>query len=156
MFGVSAVSVNRFMEIALMEARIAQKNGEVPIGAVVVCSGAVISASHNLRETNKNALHHAEILAISAACEKLCSWRLENCDLYVTLEPCPMCAGAIMQARIKNVYFGAYDKNTGCFGTVADFSTLQLPHKISVFGGIMEDECTKIIKDFFEELRSIK
>ena len=142
----------KFMRAALREAEKAAKINETPIGAVIVKNGEIIARGCNRRETKKNALMHAEITAIDKACKRLGGWRLPECDIYVTLEPCPMCAGAIIQSRINNVYFGAYDYKSGCLGSVCDLSGI-LPHKISVTGGIMQSECEKILKDFFKELR---
>ena len=142
----------RFMKEALRQAKKAFAIGETPIGAVIVKDGKIISRAYNKRETKKNALLHAEITAIDKACKKLGGWRLCGCDIYVTLEPCPMCAGAIVQARIDNVYFGAYDKKAGSFGSVCDISHL-LPHKVNAVGGIMEDEAKAVLKHFFEKLR---
>lgn len=144
---------NRFMRAAIARAKTAAKHGETPVGAVIVKDGKIIAGGRNKRETGKNALYHAEICAINAACKKLHGWRLFECDLYVTLEPCPMCAGAIINSRIKNVYFGAYDSKAGSFGSVADFNELPYNHKPNVTGGIMEKECAALLSDFFAELR---
>ncbi len=140
------------MKEALRQAKKAFAIGETPIGAVIVKDGKIISRAYNKRETKKNALLHAEITAIDKACKKLGGWRLCGCDIYVTLEPCPMCAGAIVQARIDNVYFGAYDEKAGSFGSVCDISRL-LPHNVNAVGGIMEDETKTVLKQFFEKLR---
>ena len=140
------------MKEALRQAKKASEIGETPIGAVIVKDGKIISRAYNKRETKKNALKHAEIAAIDKACRKLGGWRLCGCDIYVTLEPCPMCAGAIIQARIENVYFGAYDKKAGCFGSVYDISR-SFPHKVNTKGGIMDDESIAVLKNFFEKLR---
>lgn len=142
----------KFMRAALKEAEKAEKINETPVGAVIVRNGEIIARGYNKRETKKNALMHAEIIAIDKACRKLGGWRLPECDIYVTLEPCPMCTGAIIQARINNVYFGAYDKKSGCLGSVCDLSEV-LPHKIGYRGGIMLSECEQILKDFFKKLR---
>ena len=142
----------KFMRIALKEAEKASKINETPIGAVIVRNGEIIARGHNKRETKKNALMHAEIIAIDKACKKLGGWRLPNCEIYVTLEPCPMCMGAIIQSRIGNVHFGAYDHKSGCLGSVCDLSSI-LPHKVSYQGGILKTECENILKDFFKELR---
>lgn len=142
----------KFMRFALSEAKKAFKIGETPIGAVIVKDGRIISRGYNKRETKKNALMHAEIIAINKACKKLGGWRLFGCDIYVTLEPCPMCMGAILQSRIENVYFGAYDKKAGALGSICDLSKL-LPHKVNFLGGIMENECSDIITLFFKNLR---
>lgn len=147
----------KFMHAAIKEAQKAADKGECPIGAVVVRDGNIVSRAHNLRETKKCAAYHAEILAIEKANKKLGSWRLENCDLYVTLEPCAMCAGAIIQSRICNVYFGAFDKKAGAAGSVVDlFVPGMFNHNVSVTGGVMSDECGTILSDFFARLRSKK
>lgn len=142
-----------FMREALAEAQKAAAEGEVPIGAVVVRGDEVVGRGHNQRETGKNALAHAEILAIHDACTTLGGWRLWECDLYVTLEPCPMCAGAIINARINNVYFGASDKKAGSTGSIINLFELPYNHKPSVRGGILEEECASMLKDFFKKLR---
>ena len=142
----------KFMKAALLEAKKAEKIDETPIGAVIVRDGKIIARGHNKRETKKNALMHAEVIAIDKACKKLGGWRLPGCDIYVTLEPCPMCCGAIIQARIENVYFGAYDKKSGCLGSACDLSGV-LPHKVAYEGGIMQNECEEILKSFFKKLR---
>ena len=141
-----------FMREALRQAKKAFDKDETPIGAVIVKDGKIISRAYNMREAKKNVLMHAEIAAIDKACKKLGGWRLCGCDIYVTLEPCPMCAGAIVQARIDNVYFGAYDNKAGCFGSVCDISGL-LPHKVNITGGILEDESIAILKLFFKKIR---
>ncbi len=142
-----------FMTAALEEAIIAYKLGETPIGAVVVKDGEIIAKAHNLRETGKNVLYHAELLAIDSACKKLGGWRLHECDLYVTLEPCIMCSGAISQARIKNLYFGASDQNRGAVLS-ADANSNRLFQNTNCEGGVLLEECSKILKRFFKELRS--
>jgi tRNA(adenine34) deaminase len=148
---------NQFMIYALKEAKKAYNKGEVPIGAVVVKDGKVIAKAHNLRESKQNAIAHAEIVAIDKACKKLGSWRLIDCDLYVTLEPCPMCAGAIIQSRIKRLIFGTTDPKAGATGTVVNlFNVDTFNHKVEVIQGIMEDECSQILKQFFRELRNKK
>ena len=144
------------MKQALQLAYESALEGEVPIGAVIVKNGEVISTGRNRREYGKNALYHAEIEAIDNACKKLGGWRLWECDLYVTLEPCPMCAGAIINARIKNVYYGAHDSKAGSFGSVIDFNTLPYNHKPNITSGIMEEECRNILSDFFKQLRQKK
>lgn len=135
------------MEIALNEAKKALAKGEIPVGAVIVKDNIVIAKAHNTREENQNALEHAEVNAIKKACEYLNNWRLENCDMYVTMEPCPMCCGAILQSRIKNVYYGAYSKDNGCMGTVVNLPKLLKNSSLTVYGGIMEDECTALLTD---------
>ena len=143
-----------FMKEALKEAKKAYKRKEVPIGAVIVYRNKIIARGYNLRESKKNSLLHAEIIAISKACKKLKSWRLDECDLYVTLEPCPMCAGAIIQSRIKNIFFGAYDSKAGCAKSKAQlFSKGLFNHNVNVAGGILKSECEEILKTFFKELR---
>jgi len=141
------------MEIALDEAKKAEKTGEVPIGAVVVKNGEVIARAHNLRESDASATAHAELLAVTEACKVLRSWRLTDCDLYVTLEPCPMCMGAIINARIKRLYFGAYDSKAGACGSVLALNDYPLNHKVKVEGGILEPECSALLSNFFEKLR---
>lgn len=141
-----------FMEQALNEAAKAKNKNEVPIGAVVVCDGKIISRAYNNREKKQNAINHAEVLAISKACKKLKSWRLDNCDIYVTLQPCLMCLGAIYNARIKNVYFGAFDTSNGKFNS-AILGESNLNHKINFEGGILKDQCEKLLTDFFKSKR---
>jgi len=142
-----------FMKIALLEAKKAAQKGEVPVGAVIVKDGKVIAKAHNKREQKQNALSHAEIEAINKACKVLGSWRLDGCEMYVTLEPCPMCTGAIINARIKTVIFGAFDKNAGCMDSVINLCDYPLGHKVEVYAGICEDECQKVLQQFFKELR---
>ncbi|MBR2447643.1 MAG: nucleoside deaminase [Clostridia bacterium] len=143
----------KFMQLAISEAKKAATENEVPVGAVIVKDGVVLAAAHNMREQKQNALSHAEIEAINFACKNLGSWRLDGCEMYVTLEPCPMCTGAIINARIKTVIFGAFDKNAGCMDSVINLCDYPLGHKVEVYAGICEDECQKILQDFFENLR---
>ena len=143
----------KFMQLAISEAKKAAIENEVPVGAVIVKDGVVLAAAHNMREQKQNALSHAEIEAINLACKNLGSWRLDGCEMYVTLEPCPMCTGAIINARIKTVIFGAFDKNAGCMDSVINLCDYPLGHKVEVYAGICEDECQKILQDFFENLR---
>ncbi len=143
-----------FMQAAIAEARKAAEIGEVPIGACIVFDGKIIAKAHNTRETEKNALHHAELLAIDAACRALHGWRLFQCDLYVTLEPCPMCAGAIINSRIRRVIFGAKDSKAGAFGTKLDLNSFGLNHKPEIIGGICEEECRTLLQQFFVDLRN--
>lgn len=143
-----------FMKQALKRARSAQKDGEVPIGAVIVKDGTIIASGRNFREKKKNALCHAELTAIDKACKKLGAWRLIDCDLYVTLEPCPMCAGAIINSRIRRVIFGASDSKAGAFGSVCDLSEMKLNHKPEIVKGVLEDRCAAILSEFFKELRN--
>ena len=145
-----------YMNLAIEQAKKAGAIGEVPVGAVVVCEGMIVSASYNTRETGKNALHHAEIKAIDEACKILGGWRLHKCDIYVTLEPCPMCAGAIVNARIKRVIFGASDKKAGAFGSVFNINDLPLNHKPEVICDVCADSCSKLLSDFFSKLRKNK
>lgn len=147
---------NKMMLLAMEQADIAAQEGEVPVGAVCVKDGEVVSVGRNRREIGKNALYHAEIEAIDAACKKLGGWRLWQCDLYVTLEPCPMCAGAIINSRIKRLVFGAYDKKAGSCGSVTDLFALPYNHKPEVTGGFMEEECAAQLTDFFKKLRQAK
>lgn len=147
---------NELMMRAIELAKISGDEGEVPVGAVVVKNGEIVGEGRNRRELGKNALYHAELEAIDNACKKLGGWRLWECDLYVTLEPCPMCAGAIINSRMKNVYFGAFDGKAGSFGSVADFNLLPYNHKPEITGGVMESECAQLLTDFFKNLRSKK
>ena len=143
-----------FMKMALEAAERARDIGEVPVGAVIVRYGTdVISVESNFRETGKNALYHAEIRAIDSACKALGGWRLPECTLYVTLEPCPMCAGAIINSRIDRVVFGAYDKRAGAMGSVFDINSFGLNHTCEVEGGVMEEECALLLRDFFRKKR---
>lgn len=147
----------KFMSEALKQAKRAAAIGETPIGAVIVRNGRIIARGYNKRETKKNALLHAEIIAVDRACKKLGGWRLPGCDMYVTLEPCPMCAGAIVNARIENVYFGAYDYKSGCAGSKTDlFAPGLFNHDVRVTGGVMEEECSALLSDFFRTLRNKK
>lgn len=141
------------MQKALELAAQAMAHGEVPVGAVIVRNGEIIATGRNRREEGGNALYHAEIEAIDNACRAVGGWRLNDCDLYVTMEPCPMCAGAIINARIRRVYYGAYDKKAGSFGTITDLNRIPYNHKPEIYSGIMEQECVKIIQDFFKILR---
>lgn len=145
-----------YMEKALELAREAAEEGEVPVGAVVVRNGEIIATGRNRREKEKNALCHAEIEAINNACKALGGWRLPGCELYVTLEPCPMCAGAIINSRIEKVFFGAYDKKAGSVRSLIRLFDLPYNHKPEVFGGIMENECADVLSAFFKSLRMKK
>lgn len=142
-----------FMAEALKLANEAFLDGEVPVGAVIVKNGEIIARGRNMREKKQNALSHAEIEAINNACEALGSWRLDDCELYVTLEPCPMCAGAIINARIKTLVFGAYDSKMGSIDSVVNLCDYPYNHKVEVYGGICEDECKKLLEEFFKTLR---
>ena len=143
----------KYMRAALALAEKAAAEGEVPVGCVVVCEGKIVGRGRNRRETRKNALHHAEIEAIGKACKKLGGWRLHKCDLYVTLEPCPMCAGAIINARIKTVYFGATDEKAGSCGTLTNLFELPYNHRPELVAGLLQEECAEVLKRFFKELR---
>ncbi|MEG2500089.1 MAG: tRNA adenosine(34) deaminase TadA [Oscillospiraceae bacterium] len=142
-----------YMRLAINEAQKAAAMGEVPIGAVIVRNGEVISTAHNTRECEKNATHHAELLAIDAACKVLGGWRLMDCELYVTLEPCPMCAGAIINSRIKRVIYGAKDVKAGCCGSVANLFAMPFNHEPRLQSGVLESECTQLLQSFFAALR---
>lgn len=142
-----------FMQRAVELAQTAYSLGEVPVGAVVVKDNKIIGEGYNRRETDSSATAHAEILAIEAACKTLGSWRLENCTLYVTLEPCAMCAGAIVNSRVKMVVFSCEDYKAGAFGGMCDFCKLPFNHKPEIIIGVMEDEARSLLKDFFKNLR---
>ncbi|MBC7765068.1 MAG: nucleoside deaminase [Hyphomonadaceae bacterium] len=145
------------MQKAYLEAQKAAQKGEVPIGAVVVKDGKIIARGHNLREIKKNALCHAELIALDKACKKLGGWRLIDCDLYVTLEPCPMCAGAIIQSRIRHLYFGASDAKSGAVGSVVNLLSVDgFNHSVDVTSGILSEQCSEILSDFFRNLRKFK
>lgn len=142
-----------FMREAIIEAKKARDIGEVPIGCVIVRDGHIIARGHNQRELKNQAISHAEIEAITQACEKLGTWRLSDCDLYVTLEPCPMCAGAIINARINTVYFGAYDQKAGCAGSNINLFDCGFNHRPHLKTRILENECKELLQDFFAQLR---
>lgn len=146
----------KFMKAALKLAHKAAEEGEVPVGCVVVCDGKIVGRGRNRRETKKTALGHAELEAIGKACRKLGGWRLHKCDLYVTLEPCPMCTGAIINARIRTVYYGAPDPKAGSCGTLVNLFELPYNHQPAVVGGLLEDECAGALRDFFRGLRERK
>lgn len=148
--------MNEFMKEAIELAKISADELEVPVGAVVVMNGEIVGRGRNRREKEKNALCHAEIEAINDACKRLGGWRLWQCEMYVTLEPCPMCAGAVINSRIKKVTFGAYDKKAGSFGSVVDFNSLPYNHKPEIVGGVDEEECSLLLTDFFKNLRKSK
>lgn len=142
-----------FMRMALEQAQIAGEMGEVPIGAVVVKDGEVISTGYNLREIKKNSLCHAELIAIHKACEKLGGWRLHECELYVTLEPCPMCAGAIINSRIRRVVFGAFDPKAGSCGSLINLFACDFNHRPVLEAGVLQQECADLLQSFFKKLR---
>ena len=146
-----------YMKQAIKEAEKAYKKLEVPVGAVIVKDGKIIARAHNQKETKTDTTKHAEILAIQKASKKLESWRLIDCEMYVTLEPCSMCAGAIINSRIKKVYIGAMDEKTGAVGSVLNlFEDYTFNHKVEAETGIMEKECQETLKKFFKELRELK
>lgn len=143
----------RFMRLALKQAQISAKHDEVPIGAVVVKNGQVIARAHNTRNASKNAVEHAELVAIQRACKKLGDWRLSGCDLYVTLEPCVMCLGACYNSRISNVYFGAYDHSgKGCV-QLSEMIGRTLNHELNLCGGILDKQCSEILTEYFKSKR---
>lgn len=146
----------KYMKEALRLAKKAAAMGEVPVGAVVVQDGKVIARGYNRREIDQNGLAHAELTAIQQACKKLNSWRLEGCTLYVTLEPCPMCTGAIINTRIERVVLGATDPKGGAMGGVTDLLAHPWNHHPEVTKGVLEEECSTLLKDFFKELRAQK
>lgn len=144
----------KYMKQALKEAKKAYDKKEVPIGVVIVKDGKIIARAHNLKEIKKDTIEHAEIRAIKKASKKLDAWRLTDCEMYTTLEPCPMCAGAIIQSRIKKVYIGAMDEKTGACGSVLNLlKDYKFNHTVELEYGILEEECKKILKDFFKMLR---
>ncbi|MGN0536522.1 MAG: tRNA adenosine(34) deaminase TadA [Acutalibacteraceae bacterium] len=142
-----------YMREAIQLAKHAYAMGEVPVGAVVVCGDRIVGKGYNRRETDKNALCHAEIMAIDEACRTLGGWRLWQCRLYVTLEPCPMCAGAIINARIPQVFFGAFDSKAGSCHSVINLFNLPYNHKPVAVGGIFAEECAALLSQFFKERR---
>lgn len=147
----------KYMKEALKEAKKAYRKGEVPVGAVIVKNNEIIARAHNLKEVKNDTTKHAEIIAIQKASKKLGAWRLEDCEVYVTLEPCTMCAGAIINARIKKVYIGTLDQKTGACGSVLNlFEDYKFNHKVEYETGIMKEECEGILKNFFKELRNAK
>ena len=143
----------QYMQEALKLARLAGEQGEVPVGAVVVKNGRIIGEGYNLRERDKNALAHAEVVAIHRACEALGGWRLSGCDLYVTLEPCPMCAGAVINSRVRRVFFGARDDRAGSCGSLVNLFELPYNHHPEYEGGVLAEECGALLKEFFGRLR---
>ena len=150
-------SKEKFMKEALKEAKKAYEKLEVPVGAVIVKDEKIIARGHNLKETKKDTTRHAEIIAIEKASKKLGAWRLLDCEMYVTLEPCSMCAGAMINSRIKKLYIGAIDEKTGAVGSVLNLlEDYKFNHNIEVEKGILKEDCEKILKDFFKNLRRIK
>jgi tRNA(adenine34) deaminase len=147
--------MREYMRLALEEARKAKEMDEVPVGAVIIKDGEVIARGHNHREHSQDPTAHGEIIAIREAARVLGTWRLTGCHLYVTLEPCPMCAGAILQSRIARLVFGAYDEKAGCCGTLYNLpEDPAFNHRVEVFGGILEEECRQLLTDFFRKKRS--
>lgn len=142
-----------YMQLALDLAKQSAAEGEVPVGAVIVRGGEVVATGRNRREAVKDALSHAELEAIRTACSVLGGWRLWECEMFVTLEPCPMCAGAILNARIRKVTFGAYDPKNGALKSVMQMYAYPFTHKPAVEGGVLENECAEVLSDFFKKLR---
>lgn len=145
----------KIMKLAFLEADKAEQQGEIPIGAVIVdAEGNLIGRGYNRRELDEDATRHAEIIAIQEACKNLNSWRLIDCSLFVTLEPCPMCAGAIINARLKNVYYGAFDPKAGACGSVVDlFAFTKFNHHPQIFGGLYCEQAAQQLKNFFKNIR---
>ena len=151
---LSPEEIDYYMSLALEEARDAMRIGEVPIGAVIVQNGHIIGRGHNLREHSQNSLLHAEVLAIEEACANVGSWRLEDADIFVTLEPCPMCAGAMINSRIRTCYFGALDPKAGVAGSIENLLTnTSFNHQVSVEAGVREGEAAALLKTFFKAIR---
>lgn len=146
----------KFMKKALLEAEKAVVEDEVPVGAIAVFDGKIIARAHNNRERTQNAINHAEMLVIQKACKKLASWRLDGVTLYVTIEPCPMCMGAIINARVPRVVYGARDKKAGCCGTLYDLNEGKFNHTTQITQGVLEQECGGIIRRYFESKRRKK
>jgi tRNA(adenine34) deaminase len=143
-----------FMNEAYEQALIAMDNNEIPIGCVIVFENKIIAKGFNQRNKNKNSLHHAEIIAINKACEYIKDWRLEECTLFVTVEPCPMCAGAILQARIKTLVFATHNKKAGCCGSILNLlDNDKFNHKVDIITGIMQQQCSNLMSDFFKTIR---
>lgn len=143
----------KFMKVAIKEAQKAEAIEEVPVGAVIVYQGKIVARAHNKRNTNKDGTAHAEIMAIAKAGKKLGRWNLSDCEMYVTLEPCAMCAGAAVNSRIKRIIFGAYDKRFGCCGSIMDITNSELNHRVEIVGGVMEEQCRVMLSSFFKKLR---
>lgn len=147
----------RFMKEAIKQAKKAYAIDEVPIGCVIVHKDKIIARGYNKRNTKKNTLAHAEMIAIEKACKKLGDWRVEECTMYITLEPCPMCAGAIVQARIPRVVIGTHNKKAGCAGSVLNLLQVQeFNHQVDLTEGVLQEECSQMMKDFFREMRKRK
>jgi tRNA(adenine34) deaminase len=151
---IDQISDELYMKEAIKEAKKAEALAEVPIGAIIVIDGKIISRAHNLRESKQSAVAHAEVLAIEQACQLVGSWRLENASLYVTLEPCAMCSGAIILSRVKRVVYGASDPKGGCAGTFMNLlQDERFNHQSEVTSGVLEEECGQLLSDFFRQLR---
>lgn len=147
----------QFMKEALKEAKKAYNKLEIPVGAIIVKDGKIIARAHNIKEEKQDTTKHAEIIAIQKASKKLETWRLNDCEMYVTLEPCAMCAGAIIQARLKKLYIGTMDPKTGACGSVLNLlKDFKFNHNVELETGILKDDCVQILKNFFKELREIK
>lgn len=146
----------KFMNEALKEAKKAYKKEEIPVGAIIVKDGKIIAKAHNLRESKCSSISHAEILAIEKANKNLGAWRLENCEMYITLEPCMMCMGAIINSRIKKIYIGTMDPKTGACRSVINIDNYKFNHIVEIETGILKDKCEYILKDFFKMLRNKK
>ena len=150
------IEQERFMKEALKEAKKAYDKEEIPVGTVIVKDGRIIARGHNLKEIKKSSIGHAEINAINKANKKLDSWRLSDCEMYVTLEPCAMCAGAIIQSRIEKLYIGTMDEKTGACGSVLNILEYKFNHQVEVEYGILGQDCEDILKEFFRHLREKK
>ena len=145
----------KYMREALKQAKKAMAIGEVPIGCVIVCDGKIVGRGYNKRNTNKTTLAHAELIAIDKASRKLGDWRLEGCDMYVTLEPCQMCSGAIVQSRMDRVIIGAMNPKAGCAGSILNILQMEeFNHQVEIIRGVMEEECSQVLQEFFRALRT--
>lgn len=145
-----------YIKKALIEAQKAYDINEVPVGCVIVYQDKIIARGYNQRETKQNSLAHAEIIAIKKACKKLGTWRLEDCTMYITLEPCAMCSGAIIQSRIPKVIYGAYDYRFGAHKSITQLFDIKFNHQVDIHGGVLEEECSEIIRSFFKKIRNDK
>ena len=150
------MSDEELMRAALDEAKLAAALGEVPVGAVIAKDGKIIARAHNLRESGKNATYHAELMAIDAACKALGGWRLWQCELFVTLEPCPMCSGAIINSRLKRVVYGARDPKAGCCGSLLSLTEEDFDSHPAIYGGVLEQNCAALLSEFFARLRGAR
>ncbi len=146
-----------FMKKAIEQAQASLLYDEVPIGCVIVMGDEIIATGQNMRNSGKNALYHAEILAIDQACKKIGDWRLEDCSMYVTVEPCPMCAGAIVTARMKRLVFGTRNPKAGCCGSILNIlNTAEFNHQVEIVEGVLQEECAQLMSDFFKRMRTKK